>query len=145
VAQAARAIVVTNRPQAVSFFDARDGLPSPGIVEASFFGAVVLRFDLEPLQGAPRRVPRLRVLRHNALVTPRHRFLPRLQSVIAQPPRREDHAVMPHHAFKHTSAVLQRPVSQITPSKLKNLKGDVDGQRRGLILWLGTPATQTER
>jgi hypothetical protein len=70
VAQAARAIVVTNRPQAVSFFDARDGLPSPGIVEASFFDAVVLRFDLEPLQGAPRRVPRLRVLRHNALVTP---------------------------------------------------------------------------
>jgi hypothetical protein len=42
VAQAARAIVVTNRPHAVSV-DARDGLPSPGIVEASFFPPSLLQ------------------------------------------------------------------------------------------------------
>ena len=42
MAQAARAIVVTNRPQAVSV-DARDGLPTPGIVEASLFPPSLLQ------------------------------------------------------------------------------------------------------
>jgi hypothetical protein len=51
-------------------------------VEPPLFLPVVLHLDLEPLQRSPRHVAGLRVLRHNALIPARHRFLPRFEPVI---------------------------------------------------------------